>query len=179
MRAFIGLELPDSARRVLSRARAGLDDGPIGLRWTRPDNLHLTVRFLGEIDESVGNVLISRLRGSLRQFPPLHVVMNAIAWFPTRRPVVLAALVNPSVQVLDIFDIAEKECIAMGLSPERRKPTPHVTVARLRMPASKSMPKIDSEINIEFDCRELILYRSRLMPTGAVYAHFGEIALGG
>ena len=179
MRAFIGLELPDSARRVLSRARAGMDDGPIGLRWTRPDNLHLTVRFLGDVDESFGNVLISRLRGSLRQFPPLHVVLNAISWFPARRPVVLAALAEPSKQVVDIFDIAERECVAMGLSPERRKSTPHVTIARLRMRAPGSMPDIRSEINIEFDCRELILYRSRLMPNGAVYTHFGEIALGG
>jgi len=182
MRAFLGLDVPESARRVLSGMRAGLkQDNPShpGLRWTRPENLHLTVRFLGDIDESVGDMLTSRLRGSLRSFGPVFVQIDGVSWFPPRRPVVLAAGLAPSRRLDQLFEIVENEVVSMGVAAESRSLRPHITVARLSRRETRHVPEVHEQVSAEFWCQELILFQSRLLPAGAQYAHFGEISLGG
>jgi len=182
MRAFLGMDVPESTRRVLSGIRVKLDQTSAaypGLRWTSSENLHLTVRFLGDIEESVGDMLTSRLRGSLRAFGPVLLQVEGISWFPARNPTVLAAGLASSQRLQELFDIVESEVVSAGLPSESRSPHPHITVARLRPRETNCLPKIDEQVNAEFWCRELILFQSRLLPTGAQYAYFGEISLGG
>ena len=182
MRAFLGMDVPESTRRVLSGIRVKLKQNAAaypGLRWTSSENLHLTVRFLGDIEESVGDMLTSRLRGSLREFGPVLLQIEGVSWFPARHPTVLAAGLAPSQRLQELFDIVECEVVSAGLPAESRSPHAHITVARLRQRGTSSLPEIDEQANAEFWCRELILFRSRLLPTGAQYAHFGEISLGG
>jgi 2'-5' RNA ligase len=182
MRAFLGLEVPETARRALAKVRAavdGLSQGHPGLRWTHPENLHLTVRFLGDIDESIGDILTARLRGTLRAFGPVMLNLDSVSWFPPRRPTVLAANVIPSERLLTLYSIVERDVVAVGLPEETRQVHPHITVARLRHRATKHLAGFEEELDVAFECRELILFRSRLLPTGAEYAHFDEIALGG
>ncbi|HEY5565479.1 MAG TPA: RNA 2',3'-cyclic phosphodiesterase [Rhodothermia bacterium] len=182
MRAFLGLDVPESARRVLSGIRVKFKQTSVacpGLRWMNSENFHLTVRFLGDIEESEGDMLTSRLRGSLRAFGPVLLQVEGISWFPARHPTVLAAGLAPSQRLQKLFDIVESEVVSAGFPAESRSSHPHITVARLRQRETNSLPKIDEQVNAEFWCRELILFQSRLLPTGSQYAHFGEISLGG
>lgn len=182
MRAFLGLEVPESARRALSGIRARLRENNTvypGLRWTRPENLHLTVRFLGDISESLGDMLTARLRGSLRSFGPVFLQIDSVAWFPPRRPSVLAAGLSRSERLDELFRIVENDAVALGLPAESRTGHPHITVARLRERNGRGFPEIEERVGAEFWCQELILFQSRLLPTGAHYSHYGEISLGG
>lgn len=181
MRAFLGLGVPESSRRVLSSIRAKLDatgvSGPT-LRWTRPENLHVTVRFLGEISESMADALVSRLRAALHAFGPVTVRVDQAAWFPVHRPVVLAAGVASSERLMSLFELVEAEVVAAGLPAEARDPHPHVTIARIRQRNRQLPTTVIAPVRIEYDCRELVLYRSDLLPSGARYSRFGEISLG-
>lgn len=182
MRAFLGLDVPESARRALSGIRAKVKENSSsypGLRWTRPENLHLTVRFLGDISESVGDMLTSRLRGSLRSFGPVLLRIDSVSWFPPRRPTVLAAGLTPSDRLDRLFEIVENDAVAVGIPAASHSAHPHITVARMRRHELEDVPPINEEVEAEFWCQELILFQSRLLPTGAQYTHFGEISLGG
>lgn len=181
MRAFLGLDVPESARRALSSIRARFDDGVTGrlaLRWTRPENLHLTVRFLGEVENSICDGLTAKLRGSLRSFGPINVEVTSVSWFPSRRPVVLAASVSASERLETLFTIVERDVVSMGLPAESRPAHPHVTIARLRRRSGGRIPSFEEYVGVEFSCQELILFRSELHAGGARYNRHNEISLG-
>lgn len=181
MRAFLGLEVPQSCRRELSDVRSRLDADRRGfpdLRWTPEENLHLTVRFLGSIDRSAGDALLSRLERSLDSFGPLTVRIIGVSWFPSRRPTVLAADVERSDSLLELFGLVEADVVSIGLDPESREPNPHITVARIKGRRRKRVPPVDERVQVEFVCHELVLFESRLRSAGALHLHYGEIPFG-
>jgi 2'-5' RNA ligase len=131
MRLFLGIDLPDQVRKHL-------DDLCGTLRYLRvsaipPQNLHITLKFLGEAEEAAVPPLCEALRG-LTSLEPARVWADRCELLPTRGPVrVVAAGLGGDVGKLRTLHLAvEKACEREGFAPEARQYLPHVTLARAR-----------------------------------------------
>ena len=126
-RLFTGLEIPDDIGLALAQYRGGLP----GARWLEPENYHVTLRFIGDIDDAVARDVFSVL-GEGRRRGALAVSLDRLATFGGDRPRALFARVEPTPDLQDLQAEQERLMRRVGLPPERRKFTPHVTLARLR-----------------------------------------------
>jgi len=125
-RLFTGLEIPADIGQSLAMLRGGLP----GARWTDPDNYHLTLRFIGDVDDIVAHEVASLLGRVSRR--PFELRLEGLTSFGGRKPRAVVASIAPQQQVLELQAEHERLLQRVGLEPEGRKYTPHVTVARLR-----------------------------------------------
>lgn len=132
-RIFTGLEIPADVGQILSLSRGGLP----GARWIDPENYHVTLRFIGDVDASVAHEVLSLLHRVNRQ--PFDLRLEGLSSFGGRKPRALVATVAPSSSLLELQSEHERLMRRIGLEPEGRKFTPHVTLARLRDTSSRQV----------------------------------------
>lgn len=126
IRLFTAIELPDRARLTL----AGFAGGVPGARWVPPENMHLTLRFIGEVDEPTAADLDAALAG-LRA-PPFDLTIAGAGGFSRGKyPAMLWAGVDANAALLHLQDRVESVLVRAGCAADGRKFTPHVTLARL------------------------------------------------
>ena len=129
LRLFVGIEFPPELKLRLSLLETTLP----GARWIDPGNLHLTLRFIGEISEDVAaDVDEALLRLKARPFE-LHLAGTGV--FGGNKPNTLWVGAERHPYLLALHDKIEQALIRVGLAPEPRRFAPHVTLARLREPA--------------------------------------------
>jgi RNA 2',3'-cyclic 3'-phosphodiesterase len=126
-RLFTGLEVPQEIGHELSAYRGGLP----GARWVDPTDYHITLRFVGDVDEGIADDLLASLSEGRRR-GPVTVTLDELSSFGGERPHALFARAKPDSTISDLQAEQEKLVRRVGLPPERRKFTPHVTLARLR-----------------------------------------------
>jgi 2'-5' RNA ligase len=126
-RLFTGIEIPADIALQLSAYRGGLP----GARWIDPENYHITLRFIGDIDDSTARDVFQAL-GDGRRREPLVVTINGLDTFGGGRPRIVMARAVPTSELSDLQAEQERLIRRVGLPPEKRKFTPHVTLARLR-----------------------------------------------
>jgi 2'-5' RNA ligase len=132
-RIFTGLEIPADIGRDLSMLRGGLP----GARWIDPENYHLTLRFVGDVDDPVAHEVAAML-GTVRR-TELELRFESLASFGGRRPRALVAALAPTPALMDLQAEHERLMRRAGLDAEGRKYTPHVTLARLRESSSRQV----------------------------------------
>ncbi len=132
-RLFTGLEIPSDVGQALSSLRGGLP----GARWIDPENYHLTLRFIGDVDDITAHEVASLLGRVKRGAFELH--MEGLTSFGGRKPRAVVANVSPAQALLDVQAEQERLMQRIGLEPEGRKYTPHVTLARLRESSSRDV----------------------------------------
>src|SRR6202140_2381685 len=132
-RLFTGLEIPPSVARSLAMMRGGLP----GARWIDPENYHLTLRFIGDVDDMLAREVASML-GMVRR-TELELRFDALSSFGGRRPRALVATLAPTPALMDLQAEHERLMRRVGLDAEGRKYTPHVTLARLRESSSRQV----------------------------------------
>ncbi len=125
-RLFTGLEIPETVARSLSTLRGGLP----GARWIDPENYHLTLRFIGDIDGALARDIAYMLR-SIRH-PEFDLRLEGLDAFGGRKPRAVIASVPSTRPLFELQANHERLLQRVGLAPEGRKFTPHVTLARLR-----------------------------------------------
>ena len=130
-RLFTGLEIPAAIGQELSTYRGGLP----GARWVEPENYHLTLRFIGDVDHAMARDVFAIL-GEGRRRAPLTITLDGLASFGGERPRAVFARVTPTGDLADLQAEQERLIRRVGVAPEKRKFTPHVTLARLRRDAS-------------------------------------------
>jgi 2'-5' RNA ligase len=126
-RLFTGLEIPAAIGQELSTYRGGLP----GARWVEPENYHLTLRFIGDVDHAIARDVFAIL-GEGRRRAPLTITLDGLASFGGERPRAVFARVAPAGDLADLQAEQERLIRRVGAPPEKRKFTPHVTLARLR-----------------------------------------------
>jgi 2'-5' RNA ligase len=126
-RLFTGIEIPAEIGQQLSALRGGLR----GARWVEPENYHMTLRFIGDIDNGTARDLFSVL-GDSRQRDPIAITLDAIDTFGGGKPRAVFARVVPTGELDDLQAEQERLVRSIRVPPERRRFTPHVTLARLR-----------------------------------------------
>ncbi len=125
-RLFTGIEIPGEVADALASLRGGLP----GARWARPSDYHITLRFIGDIDGRTASEIEDTL-ADVRIDPPV-ITLSGIDTFGGNRPHSVFASVASNRTLLELQGEHERRLRRVGLPPEKRKFTPHVTLARLR-----------------------------------------------
>ena len=132
-RLFTALEIPASVAQSLSMMRGGLP----GARWIDPENYHLTLRFIGDIDDALARDIASLLGQVQRTAFDLR--LDGLSSFGGRKPRALVAAAAAGQALMELQAEHERLLQRVGLEPEGRKFTPHVTLARLRDSSSRQV----------------------------------------
>ncbi|MGH1590803.1 RNA 2',3'-cyclic phosphodiesterase [Methylobacterium phyllosphaerae] len=130
-RLFTALAVPPEVADVLKAYQGGLH----GARWIEPGDFHVTLRFLGDVEATVAEDVVEAL-AEMRVRPPLTVTLDGLGIFGGDKPRALYAAVTADPALTDLQAEQERLVRRAGLEPERRKFTPHVTLARLRRDAT-------------------------------------------
>ncbi|XYD08649.1 RNA 2',3'-cyclic phosphodiesterase [Methylobacterium sp. NMS12] len=130
-RLFTGLAVPAEIAEALKVYQGGLP----GARWIEPSDFHVTLRFLGDVEATVADDVVEAL-SEMRARPALTVTLGGLGIFGGDRPRALYAPVVPEAGLIDLQAEQERLVRRAGVEPERRKFTPHVTLARLRRDAT-------------------------------------------
>lgn len=125
-RLFTALEIPRNAALSLSLLRGGLP----GARWVDVENYHITLRFIGDVDWRTANEVIDGLDRIER--PEFQLQLTGTGAFGSKKPHSVWAGVSNSPEMFALQSEIERICQRLGLAPDARKFTPHVTLARLR-----------------------------------------------
>lgn len=166
MRLFIAIELPDHCKRGLGELRAAIP----GVRWVPAEQIHLTLAFLGEVDEETSGRLAAAL--ARIQAPPFTLSCTGTGCFPNRhRPRVLWVGVNPDPGLTGLAAMIHDAVLACGIAQEERPFSPHLTLARLKLPCAREVGAfLDLHPGVDlppFPVTEFILFQSRLTRQGA------------
>ena len=166
-RLFTGLEIPDDIRQSLSMLRGGLP----GARWIDPANYHITLRFIGDVDDVVAREVVFML-GKVRR-GGFELRLDGVAAFGGRKPRAVVAAVAPSPAVMELQAEHERLMQRIGIEPEGRKYMPHVTLARLRDTSSQDAAEYLSARggfrSTPFPVSNFVLFSSRASVGGGPY----------
>jgi RNA 2',3'-cyclic 3'-phosphodiesterase len=136
MRAFVAMPVPDSVKREVVRAQNGFCSllPRAEIRWVRPDQMHLTLRFLGEVDPARLDPLVAVTRTSCRNFSPFSLEVAQAGLFPhERRPRVLWVGLRGQTGPLQQLQAALEAALAdFAEKQEDRSFSPHLTLARIK-----------------------------------------------
>ena len=176
LRLFAGIMLPPEQRLALSRVCLGLP----GARWVDPGNFHVTIRFIGEVDEAtaddIGDVL-GRIR--VPRFP-LGIVGTGL-FGPDERPHTLYAAVERSEILGRLHDRIDHALMRLGLPPDGRRFAPHVTLARLRLQRPEPARRFVADHGLlrlpPFTVDRFQLIASTLTRAGSIYDDVAEYRL--
>lgn len=166
-RLFSGLDIPSGVSQRLTMMRGGLP----GARWIDEENYHLTLRFIGDIDDALAQDIAHELDRIDR--PPFRVCLDGLTTFGGNRPRAIIARAQPTPQLLALQAEHERAVRRAGAPAEPRKFVPHVTLARLR--ASNVMAVADylSSCGLfepqSFEVDRFVLYSSRASTGGGPY----------
>ncbi len=179
-RAFIALELPDSLRKQIAvqiRTVAQANPYPF-IRWVSVENIYLTAKFLGEIEEDRIPGMEKELAAIASSYDPFPIEVNGLRIFPTiSRPRGIWLSIQENSELKRLVAQIETGLQALAFPREPKPFDPHLTLARLRRNLSQPKIEILAEYLNELPAftvkskplRDLILYRSDLLPDGARY----------
>lgn len=181
IRAFFALPLTAPMRGELARLvdQMRREDWAKAVRWVASENLHLTLRFLGDTPRQLLTDLEGCVREAVAELAGFEVRLRGIGLFPShRRPRVVAA------ELADVDDLGmlartlESAVVAHGLPAEDRPFRSHITLGRIRGRLA-ARPRLDHRLDgPSMWVGEVVLYRSVLRRTGAIYSELARIELG-
>jgi 2'-5' RNA ligase len=174
MRAFIAIDLPEGIHRELARQQATFRDACRDARWTRPEGIHLTLKFLGEITDAQVRQVTEALN-ALPNFEKFTVEVKGFGFFPdARRPRVFWAGVAVAPGLGQLAARVEDGMESLGFAREARAYSPHLTLARFAAP--RPQPQLQelvaryADLSLgQFEVSNCFLYESKLSPHGAEY----------
>ena len=189
MRTFIAIEIPEEVRAALHDFQERLRKRGMHASWVKPEVMHLTLRFLGDIAEAQVDTLASFLKDSYDGLVSPILLTRGIGAFPTiRKPSVVWAGIETLAGELDsIQRIAETGACRIGLPPEMKPFHAHVTLARMRKRDTAQLVSqlmtpylgegMTPEFGHEFRAANVVLFSSTLTPKGPIHRKVQEFSL--
>ncbi len=187
LRLFVAVDLPEDVRETLGRLQGDLRQRDLsGLRWVRPEGIHLTLKFLGETPAERVPAIEAALSAATGGSEPFRLALGSPGTFGGRRgPRVVWLEFEGDVQRLrGLQAVVEGAMVAVGFPPEEREYSPHLTLARVPQPpragtAERVARALEAVAppTAEFKVGEIVLMRSRLQPGGAVYERVAAFPL--
>ena len=176
MRCFLAIELPEAVRDQLARLQERLGSQVHGVRWTRTDHVHLTVKFLGEVpDRDIPGVCDTATTVAAR-YEPFELEVGGAGCFPPRGSarIVWVGIPDPPQAFIDCQRACEAGYAELGFKAERRPYHPHLTIGRVKDPrASRDIRLVvENEQRFEagrFPGEELVLFQSVLERSGPIH----------
>jgi 2'-5' RNA ligase len=187
IRTFIAIELPDSLKASLKELQDRLkrQAPPRAVRWTQPEGIHLTLKFLGQTPADQIEDIGEALRLACASFSPFAYTVGGLGCFPNlRRPrVIWVGVQEPTGALAELQEAVEAACAGLGFEREQRAFHPHLTLGRLQNRVTSGDLRAISDLVQRTEAVSLgtlaaqgiSLIRSDLQPTGAVYTSLREI----
>ncbi len=176
MRAFLAVELPADIRRALTHLQSQLAQPRADVKWTEEANLHVTMRFLGEITEQQRQGLEEMLRGAASHHPVATIQLTGLGAFPSlESPRILWIGVGEGKDWLtQLAGEFERELVLLGFAKEERPFAAHVTLGRVRSPRGRAQLMAAMRESAwrppePFCATHLTLFQSTLTSAGARY----------
>lgn len=187
MRLFTALEFPPDVHAHLANVVENLRPLPAlkdVATFTKRENLHVTLKFLGDVDEKY----LPNLTSALQQipFPPMTFTIPHFLVLPGQGParVLAGALIGDNEPLLKVFDRLEATVQPLGVPRESRKFKPHVTFLRIKRPSRQMTAKqlgriVDPSLlpTPEFTLTQATLFQSTLTPAGPIYARLTQFPM--
>ncbi|MFQ5590436.1 MAG: RNA 2',3'-cyclic phosphodiesterase [Phycisphaerae bacterium] len=183
MRLFVAIEFSDRVRSVLERAQTALRRKCEGVRWVRPEQLHLTAKFLGEVRDATVSIVGEAVARAAQRSGSFTMTVSGCGCFPQRGPVriVWAGLTEQTGALTHCVDKVEEELEKEGFARERRAFSPHVTIGRVREDRSRGAIRSAAEGfalgPVEQSVSSITLMSSVLSSAGPTYTALRTIEL--
>ena len=184
IRAFIAVDLNETLRREISALQTDLRSARADVKWVEPGNLHLTLKFLGSVDENHLLPLTDALKTSGLRHHPFTISLGGLGCFPNMEsPRVIWIAVSAGKEDLGrLAQAMEEACVNLGFPKEERAFSPHLTIGRMRsqdrlvelVKRLRATPFRGSELA---PIERLVLFQSHLSPRGSTYTPLAEIPL--
>lgn len=182
MRAFIAIELPEEARDFLRRLQGQLKTCGADAKWVAPSNIHLTLKFLGEIDERKLPEITAAMEAAVAEKHPFSVRLASLGAFPKidYPRVIWVGIDKGDSEIKEVAKNLEESIARLGLPKEERPFSSHITVGRLRSQLNKDeLAQALKTIKIEpqgpeFLAAKITLFKSVLAPSGPIYTALKE-----
>ena len=181
MRLFTAIDLPDEVLTNLERLLRILKPSA-SIKWSPPDNMHVTTKFIGEWPEERLQELEAVL-GAMRSFAPIPIHVRNLGFFPNpHAPRVFWAGVDAPPDLAVLARETDEALGTLGVDPEKRAFSPHLTLARIKEPVPlqrlrATIAGLDSLDFGRFVADRFFLYLSRMLPRGSVYTKLAEFPL--
>jgi 2'-5' RNA ligase len=177
IRSFLAFELPVEIREQIKVISKELKKTALPVRWVKVDNIHLTILFLGSVDEDTIGDIEEKVNVVVKGFSAFKTKLNAVGAFPHwKRPRVIWIGLNGDIgRLSNLRNKLLEELKVLGFMPEKRPFRPHLTLGRFKGPIDRGEDMkwiLDRYRDINSDLyqlNELILYKSDLKPDGPVY----------
>ena len=190
IRSFIAIPVPSAGIQALDDAVKRLDsDLGRSVRWVRPESIHLTLKFMGDIQPEMAERVLDALPPVAARFSPIGLSISGMGVFPNpRRPRVLWAGVHGDLETLSALQLAIDEAVGkLGLPKEQRAFSPHLTLGRVRRDVAEGQLRrigqvvADGELSgaPSWTADTVNLMRTELDPTGSRHYLVGSASIGG
>ena len=181
LRAFLALELPPEVRAEAFRAAEELRrELANAVRWVPEENLHLTLKFLGDVDSQRVPRLVSSAAAKLARVERFEGALGGLGAFPNARAarVLWLGLTRGSAQLARLARKLDSVATRAGAERDRRPFQAHLTIGRLQEPARVAIERIPGPGSLPFPVEEVVLYESRLSAAGPTYVPLARLPLG-
>jgi 2'-5' RNA ligase len=179
VRAFFAIDLDAAARASALGVLRVLREAPGGgaVRWVRPEGLHVTLHFLGNIERAQATPLARAVSEEVREIARFDLALGAARLFPSvRRPRVVALDVKPAERVAELAAAVERGVTREGFEPEGRSFRAHLTLGRIRQGGGPDPSGVAAAGSSPVE--EVVLFRSELSRSGARYTPLERVGLG-
>lgn len=179
-RSFIGIRLNDAALAFINDFKQQHSQEPWikQIRWTTESNIHITMRFLGDLRLEQIQQIETGLRNLLENQSAFVVTITTPQPFPgIKRARMLATLVHKNQELQLIAEAIEKLAVEAGVAPEERPFRGHITVGRFRKPVKGLEGLLANTDTMIMPIDNVVLFRSELKPTGAEYTEIAKFVL--
>ncbi len=189
IRTFIAIELPESVRSSLAQIQNELRKSEqASVKWVAPSSVHLTLKFLGDVDKSKVQALSEAISEASKKITPFQLNLEKPGAFPNlRNPRVIWVGLNGDIEILGrLQQNIENVLNPLGFPPEGRRFSPHLTLGRVRDKATsndkRNLGEVVSSLKIissaTFEVQSVSLMRSVLSREGAIYSCLASAILG-
>ena len=186
IRAFIAIDLPDDVRAALGEAQARLKRAHVGVKvsWTKVGNIHVTLQFLGYVEEEA----IGKIRKSLESVAQQHfrfdIRVHGAGGFPNERSprVLWVGCGDPEGKLKTLAGAVQTAMQPLGFEPEHREFSAHLTLGRVKQPRpdaalTKALDSIKNQAFGTLRVAAIHLFESKLHPEGSIYTKLSSHAL--
>lgn len=185
-RAFIAVDLPETVRLLLAEVQETLKSHRLAIKWVRPQNIHLTLKFLGDTDTAQIAKIIAAMTLAVKDCSGVSLTAKDIGVFPDlKRPRVIWAGLNGQLEILENLQRTLDDHLAdLGFAKEARTFNAHLTLGRVKgqIASARMKTAIDESKGFEsepFGVDRIILLKSELRPAGAVYTQVHQVHFSG
>lgn len=183
MRLFIAVDLNSQNKDALAGLQARLKKADADVKWVEPGNIHLTLKFLGEVNEEKIPKIISAIKESIAGFKPFSLEIVSLGAFPSLKyPRIIWAGIEKGKENLEkLAEGIETAMLKLGFPEEKRGFSSHLTLGRVR--SAKNKDRLCRQISLASfpalpqDIASVNLYQSRLTPQGPIYEKLAEASL--